>query len=331
MLREGYQRLSVFTDRRGLFVMRSFSGKLAPLKQSLFFAAFTFAAVFALFTGCSVLTGEDWVEGRGVNPGVIMDYNLQNYVPIPTTGGEPVLFPRPGIDMEASSVSWFVKGEDGTFTPQSFSGGETFVENTVYRADITLTTIRDYTFDTEIAFFYYPAGVVAEPPDPNEKSVFSRNLIVTYHPVKAAIPLYELDLADIRPRPKRTQNSCVVTDEYSGLVFWSPEEAGSFQIGRKYTATAMLYPGPEYVFADTMTVSHSEGGTVRGVELDEGGEVAASYGIKGLAASTGRSVEGVVFSGMAFVAIDFPPLDDGSEPEPPPEPPQKVSEVEFYY
>jgi hypothetical protein len=317
MLREGYQRLSVFAERRGLFVMHSFSGRPAPYKQSLFLAAFV--VIFALLTGCSALTGEDWIEGREADPGIVVDYNLQNYVPVPTTGGTPVLFPRPGIDMEASSVKWFVKGADGTFTPQTFSGEGTFVENTVYRAEITLTTTRDYTFDTKIAFFYHPDGVVAEPPDPTEKSVFSRTLSVTYHPVQAARPLYELDLAAIRPIPDRTQNSCVITEEYSGLIFWSPA-GSSFQTGTAYTATAMLYPGPDWAFADGMTVFHTRGGTVTPVEFDEGSDLAASYGIDVESNSRG-AVGGVVFNGMAFVIITFSNLpQEGFLPTPAPGP-----------
>jgi hypothetical protein len=329
MLREGYQRLSAFAERRGLFVMHSFFGRPAPYKQSLFLAAFV--VIFALLTGCSALTGEDWIEGREAEPGIVVDYNLQNYVPVPTTGETPVLFPRPGIDMEASSVKWFVKGADDTFTPKTFSGGETFVEKTVYRAEITLTTTRDYTFDTKIAFFYHPAEVVAGAPDSNEKSVFSRTLSVTYHPVAGAKLLNTIDLSAIVPIPDEAQSSFVMTGDYSGLLFWNPA-GSSFQTGTAYSVTAMLYPGPEKAFADAMTVSHNRGGEVTPVEFEESGALAASYGID--VESNSRAVGGVVFNGMAFVIITFDKLpaagftpgtpgtppddDDGTKPNPTP-------------
>jgi uncharacterized membrane protein YgcG len=206
-----------------------------------------------LLCGCAALTGEDWTNARSTDADVILEYNLQGYVPVPTTNGTPVVSLQRG-DLTVSVV-W--KDAEGQPEPESFTA---FKQDVVYQAEITLTANgkRDYAFDSEISF-YYPPNSVAVPPEPTELDPFERHVTVTYFPTQAAEIVDKLDLTfPVKaPLADRMGASYVAEPKFAGLVLWDPPDR-QFVEGEVYTATTMLYPAPGYAFAPTVDIIHTQ-------------------------------------------------------------------------
>jgi hypothetical protein len=253
---------------------------------------------------------------------VFLDYNLQNYVPIPTTDDAPVISLRRG-DVVVSVV-W--KDAAGSQLPESFAAFEEGVE---YQADITLTpnTNNGFFFDPEISF-YYPPGSVKVPPDAGVKNTGARTLSVGYNPTETAIVLDEVNLSGIAtPWPGTPAASYVVQEEFSGLVIWTPA-ASSFMTDVEYAAAAMLYPGPGYVFGKKPQVTHPES-TATPTLVGSSPDLSIAYGggaANSRAAANGRSGAIVVTVGFAPCGSTPPPGTPGTPTPPTPPPPHHQDE-----
>jgi hypothetical protein len=212
---------------------------------------------------------------------LVSNYDLQYYVPVPTTKGTPVKQITRG-DMYGT-VSWMeVTGDDAVELPEE--PFESFKGDTVYRAEITLRVHNDYLFDQDMSF-YYPYGSVGsqEIMESDESSELVRKLSVTYKPtVKAAVlgglPETSIDLAEIIPLPVAGEYPPpVVNDQeggdggnsrFTGVILWTPQDS-PFEAGEEYSATVMLYTTSGYEFAEgcnikytgvnDVMVSHSDG------------------------------------------------------------------------
>jgi hypothetical protein len=194
---------------------------------------------------------------------VVIDYNLQDYVPIPVADWEPVknIVNRKGV---TGSVVWKNStGETIDLPGFKFAMGE------IYKADITLVTTGAYVFDEGIPF-RYPQGSVASQPDQAVLDPHERVVSVTYNPTDDATAVTKYDLTPYIPAPVAGEYPVpyitVVDDDanlaspsqYSGLVLWSPRHA-VFQEKVEYKATVFLYAGPGRFFSTYSTFYHTGG------------------------------------------------------------------------
>jgi hypothetical protein len=188
---------------------------------------------------------------------IILNYDLQTYVPAPMDGATPVKKIEDRADMTVTVVWKDAGGNDITATL------DTFADDTVYKADITLTTKPGYAFDTTISF-KYPNGWVTDQPNDNTAAM-SRDLsTVTYKKTVAPTDIpTPVDLTSLIPVPV-TGGSPVTnfsTETYGGTVAWAPAPSGLFGAGTGYTAKVTLYPAPGYVFPGafptSVSVTHS--------------------------------------------------------------------------
>jgi hypothetical protein len=162
-----------------------------------------------------------------------------------------------------------MEGEDTEKLPESF---DSFKDNTVYRAEITLMVNNDYLFDKDM-HFYYPQGSIKtqEIIPSDEPSELVRKVSVTYKPTEKATILggtiddaIALDMMIPEPVTGGIPQS-IVTDpntiesKYTGVIIWSPSH-DTFQTGTAYTATVMLYTTPGYEFAGTCNFTHTASG-----------------------------------------------------------------------
>jgi hypothetical protein len=186
------------------------------------------------------------------NANVVLDYNLQSYVPVPVTGGTPVKTivggQHPGV---TGTVEW---------SGASFASDGTFVQNNVYKADITLTTTGVYIFDPEVSFSY-ANGVVSNQPLPNTSATTRKLTTVTYMAATAAgeIEADYYNLTDIIPAPVGGSSPVLykTNAQYSVLVLWTPRHS-VFVTGQNYTATVYLYAGPKRYFGAGKSFTHDD-------------------------------------------------------------------------
>ncbi|MDR2071358.1 MAG: hypothetical protein LBP81_08100 [Treponema sp.] len=131
-----------------VFSPYSFSAKSLAIRFSLYLCcAF-------LFAGCALPVGEDWREIAGGASAVVIDYNLQNYVPVPYTGGAPVWKVERG-DVRAE-VQW--RDKDGKdLSKNAFTS---FDKDATYNAVITLIPQTGYFFYSKDLHFTYPEWMV---------------------------------------------------------------------------------------------------------------------------------------------------------------------------
>ena len=181
----------------------------------------------------------------------VIDYNLQDYVPIPVTGWVPTtsIVNRLGV---TGSVVW--KDNTGSNIPAL----SIFEANKVYQAEITLKTIGVYKFDETIPF-KYPEGSVLLQPDSTVLGVTERKVSVVYNPTGNAQPVTKYNLTPYIPAPVggetpvpyvtvlSVDDNPASPSEYAGLLLWSPRHA-VFQAGVEYTVTVFLYAGPARYF-----------------------------------------------------------------------------------
>jgi hypothetical protein len=195
---------------------------------------------------------------------VIVDYNLQAYVPVPVVGAAPVKSVANRGDMDITVVWKDSGGSDitallGTFAPDA-----------VYQAEISLTVKKGYVFGA-IPFAYPPGAAEACSEDLGEKA---RVVSVTYFAAAAAVTVPgaiggSLDLAPYLPSPATGAGPVVnfYQGTYGGTVVWKTggtEAAGFFQGGLVYTAVVTLYPGPGCVFPDPVSVIYNKAGVIVG-------------------------------------------------------------------
>jgi hypothetical protein len=228
--------------------------------RSRFFGSPCFFLILVLFlalgSGCSNYTGSDWASVQEVQQSikVIVDYNLKNYVSIPTIDGAPTESLIRRGDMIVTVV-WKIleSNNEETSVAEPFNA---FEQDTVYRAYITLEARNNYYFDLGSNFFYPDGAVEVQPsinPDP-----YCRVLTpVTSKPTETAIEITDLNLTPYIPAPVTGQAPARLVNgaQYSGLVTWDPNDNVFEDTG--YTAAAVLYPRPGFVFGENGQFTHS--------------------------------------------------------------------------
>ncbi|MDR0690188.1 MAG: hypothetical protein LBG08_08015 [Spirochaetaceae bacterium] len=192
---------------------------------------------------------------------LISNYDLQYYVPVPTTRGTPVQHLARG-DMYVDVV-WMKKGED-TELPESF---DSFKDNTAYQAKITLSVNNDYFFDLDMSFYYLEGEVEAQEAiiESDESPEVIRKLLITYNPTEKLTILGKNEVNEPEPislngieRPVTGGEPILAVSDgrYTGVVLWDPSDE-TFEANTSYTATVMLYTASGYQFAADCTAEHS--------------------------------------------------------------------------
>jgi hypothetical protein len=163
----------------------------------------------------------------------ISDYDLQNYVPIPSTGQMPVSAVSSRGDLEAAII-W--KDQSGNVIP-----GLTIFESSVYQAEITLTPKEGYGFSPSHAFGYHPGKVTAQIDDMGESA---RLVTVTYNNAADADIMFisDYNLQNYVPIPLAGEEPVrsVTREGVTVNVDWNPSPAGSFAVGVEYEAVIQL-------------------------------------------------------------------------------------------
>jgi hypothetical protein len=239
-----------------------------------FFGSSCFFLIIVLLlapgSGCSNYTGADWASVPGVQQSlkVIVDYDLKNYVPVPTIGGAPAGSLTRG-DMTITVV-WKILGPNNEETPvaEPFTA---FKQGKVYRAYITLEARNDYRFDQGTNFLYSPDGSVAVQPNVNPDP-YSRVLTpVTYKPTETAIEIIDLDLTSHIPVPEtgKAPARLVNGGEYSGMVAWDPSDNVFDGSTAEYKAMAILHSNSGYVFGENEFTHFAPNATVGPVNITD--------------------------------------------------------------
>jgi hypothetical protein len=202
--------------------------------------------------------GEDWISS-GSNFGnysrVILDYDLQHYVPLPEEGQLAVVsFTNGDVGIE---VSWLKIDSNDKETKVPEEGDFfSFEPGARYKADITLTAKAGYTFDSGVSF-YYPAGSVETQPEPNLDLTLRKLSTVTFYPTNTNIPIDKAEWLDLTERiPAPTSNtegsvSAVNTLYYMGMVEWGTSASGSRPV-----AYTLLYAKSGYFFPSRVAFTH---------------------------------------------------------------------------
>jgi hypothetical protein len=189
---------------------------------------------------------------------VILDYDLQHYVPLPEEGQLAVVsFINGDVGIK---VSWFKIDSNDKETKVSDEGGFfSFEPGARYKAAITLTAKAGYTFDSGVSF-YYPAGSVETQPGPNLDLTVRKLSTVSYYPTNTNIPIDKdewLDLTEVIPPPASADTegtvSAVNTPYYMGMVEW-----GESSYGNRPVAYTLLYAKSGYFFSSRVAFTHED-------------------------------------------------------------------------
>jgi hypothetical protein len=209
--------------------------------------------------GCSEYAGADWAS-VGLNDTasaskVVLDYNLQNYIPIPVREEAPVKSLRRG-DMNVTVLWKILRDDEELDVADPF---DSFAQGTVYRAYITMEVRNNYAFDQGSNFFYL-AGVVETPPGFNPDPRCRILTPVTYKATTVAWEVDDLNLTDYihAPQVGATPDSSVSGPQYSGLVIWKPNDP-TFKADETYEASASLYPRAGFFFGEGPFTHDAEG------------------------------------------------------------------------
>jgi hypothetical protein len=181
---------------------------------------------------------------------VVVDYDLQHYVPIPITGARPVTnLIREDLYAE---IVWKIEGAEAPL------GGDftAFTDGVTYQAEITLKAANSYRFSPRIPFTY-PAAAVKAGPDESILYEMERVLSVTYNAAKAAqgVDSKNWEIYPYIPVPgaRETAVRSFAALGYMGTVVWKAapdfveEMPGNlFQPGTVYRASVTLYAAPGY-------------------------------------------------------------------------------------
>jgi hypothetical protein len=217
-----------------------------------------------LIAGCAVPLGEDYLITRDGAADIIYitDYNLQSYVPIPAKGQTPVFSVSNRSDLEMS-VLW--KDENGTEIPLPF---ETFVPNTVYKAEIKITPKPNYAFYS--APFAYPAGKISAQID--DLGDPTRTFTVTYNNSDDADITFITDynLQNYVPIPLAGEKPVQVIETRADVrvqAVWKPEngtyatypDSFAFDLGVVYQADIRLTAKSGYRFIPNRSFAYPNG------------------------------------------------------------------------
>jgi hypothetical protein len=171
---------------------------------------------------------------------IISDYNLQNYVPVPAAGENPVRIIHVGGVM--GTIIW----KDGA--GNTLGDSAVFQAGEQYTADITLQTKPGYQFDPE-QDFVYPSYMAGAQPDSNRGLSVRSLSTVTYQDTKLRVT--DLDLKDyvLGPVAGETPGTAGFEDEQytASEVRWEPVDP-VFVAGQSYTATVTLNAKDGYGF-----------------------------------------------------------------------------------
>jgi hypothetical protein len=189
----------------------------------------------------------------------ITDYNLQNYVPVPLAGEEPVRSVSSREDVTVT-VTW--KEKD---SPVQFAGR--FASGTEYQAKIRLRVKPGYRF--RALDFAYPVGAVAGQPasdtDPEDRDL----TWVSYWAARTPTVINDLNLTPYIPKPVSGAMpvSAFAGPQYTGLVIWKDAGsqtvlAGPFQGNTEYTAEIGLTPAMGYTITGAGVFIHTGARTV---------------------------------------------------------------------
>jgi hypothetical protein len=210
--------------------------------------------------GCAVPLGEDFTIPRDTKETrtYIVDYNLQNYIPVPVKDEPAVKLVSRRADLDAT-VTW--KDENGNELPTlgSFEG------NKVYKAEIRLTPRAGYLFNPSINFAYHP-GKVEEQNDSRGNP--TRIVTVTYNNSDDGKIIYITDynLGNYVPFPITGQDPVRLIDVegVTGTASWKIADvpldpAAQFETGVIYTADIELEALPGYRFNPKRNFEYSAG------------------------------------------------------------------------
>jgi hypothetical protein len=222
----------------------------------------------ALIAGCTnpiddliVLTRSGIENGNGI---YISDYNLQNYVPIPSTGQQPVVMIDNRGDLDATVV-W--KDQAGAVLPSL----TVFEANTVYKAEIRLSPKPGYFFNPDMAFAYHPGKISTQIDDLGNPT---RTVMITYNnsddahitfitdynlqsyvpiPISGERPVWDVNVRDdltveVTWKTANTPNSLMLS---SDNVF--------FELGTVYHADIQLKTKPDYRFLTSYNFDYTGG------------------------------------------------------------------------
>jgi hypothetical protein len=181
----------------------------------------------------------------------IIDYNLQNYVPVPLAGEKPV---RTGTRGELTvRAAWQMKTSPGIFgdIPGYDDPDFRFQPGIVYRAEIALAAVSpEYRFSPG-ENFAYPDGVAAVPRDDGADPVM-RRFVVTYPAARTPTIINDRNLTPWAPRPVIGTMAITgfVASQYTGTVTWRNTTGepltGPFQPDTAYIAELTLRPASGY-------------------------------------------------------------------------------------
>jgi hypothetical protein len=245
---------------------------------------FALCGAALLIAGCALPLGDDVVlrrDGSSDESGSVMsyitDYNLQSYIPIPSTGRRPVTEITGRGDMDIT-VAW--KDEAGVALPLPFG---MFMPNTVYTAEIRLTPRAGYSFYPSAPFNYPPGKVEIQNDD---LGASTRIVRVTYNNSDEADLTYitDYDLQRYVPAPMtgdKPVRSVTARQDLTITAAWEVEnppnsaafvpvssaDSFTFAYGAVYRATISLtvkpgyrfYPARNFVYIDnTVTVPQGD-------------------------------------------------------------------------
>jgi hypothetical protein len=174
---------------------------------------------------------EDWRERVGSKSALILDYNLQNYIPIPVKDKRPVRS-LTRSDLIIENVTWTKRDESGAFLPLT---QDTFLDGDVCRAVFTLTAQASYTFNPDIPFAYDP-GIIEEQGAP-DLDIIQRDVSIIYKPAWPDMTVRDYDLQDYVPVPVI---QFPVTHDY---------KQGDMKVEVKWFVGSRPAPDAGYIFA----------------------------------------------------------------------------------
>jgi hypothetical protein len=197
-------------------------------------------------------------NSSGGGSGLVVNYDLQQYVPVPASSARVVTrLERPDLALD---VTW--KDSNGRDIPalQSFS------DDTVYQAKISLTARGNYKFDPNMPFRYVTAEVekVEVVDEGSSDPRRSRTLRVQYLPAGSANKLIshiDLTYRILPPAIGNIVERVFFAEGYEGKIEWYIDTSVSkdevFRPNTKYTASVTLTPKEKYQFGPDVSVAYT--------------------------------------------------------------------------
>ncbi|MDR0450778.1 MAG: right-handed parallel beta-helix repeat-containing protein [Treponema sp.] len=192
------------------------------------------------------------LESSGIQ--MVLDYDLQHYVPVPAAGAVAV------TELERQDLRITVQWKNAAGS--DINAPNPFILHEVYQAEITLDAKSPYIFNVSIPFRYLTAEAELKG---NNADTKHRILNVSYKPAEVPPPISDIYLTPYIPAPVTGNNPVTwfSAGTYGGEVQWqigaTPVPAGIFQPDSIYTARVTMTPAQGYRFAAECNVTHSGG------------------------------------------------------------------------